>query len=124
MAPYQLGAALRSMGQLRATNTTERHASAQLWISTTSPADSDLNSPERCHKLNTMAVAGLCAAIIRRERPRKMFIDVGGLGAGVVDRLRELGFGGKPVIAIKDHGGAVYRRAEMWSEMRDWFERW
>jgi len=78
-----------------------------------------------------MAVAGPCAAIIRRERPRKMFIDVGGLGAGVVDRLRELGFGGiveavnfggKPVIEIKDHGGAVNRRAEMWSEMRDWLD--
>jgi hypothetical protein len=86
---------------------------------------------ERHHKLDTMAVAGLCAAIIRAERPRKMFIDVGGLGAGVVDRLRELNFGaiveavnfgGRPVVELKDHGGAVNRRAEMWSEMRDWLE--
>ncbi len=86
---------------------------------------------ERHHKLDTMAVAGLCAAIIRRERPSRMFVDVGGLGAGVVDRLRELNFGsiveavnfgGRPVIEIENHGGAVNRRAEMWSLMRDWLD--
>jgi hypothetical protein len=86
---------------------------------------------ERHHKKDTMEVAGLCAAIMRAEKPRKMFIDVGGLGAGVVDRLRELGFGaaieavnfgGKPVIAEKDHGGPLNRRAEIWSALRDWLD--
>ena len=34
---------------------------------------------------DTMEVAGLIAKIINEEEPAKVFIDVGGLGAGVVD---------------------------------------
>jgi hypothetical protein len=84
---------------------------------------------ERHHKKDTMEVAGICARIIQEERPRRMFIDVGGLGAGVVDRLRELGFGaavepvnfgGKPALPTPDGGGPLNRRAEMWMAMRDW----
>ncbi len=37
--------------------------------------------------------------------------------------LEAVNFGGRPVILIKDHGGAVNRRAEMWRLMRDWLER-
>lgn len=84
---------------------------------------------ERHRGKDTMEVAGICARIIRDEAPRKMFVDVGGLGAGVVDRLRELGlgqtveavnFGGKPVLPLSEGGGPLNRRAEMWDEMRTW----
>jgi len=74
---------------------------------------------------DTMEVAGLTAQIIRDEKPDKVFVDVGGLGAGVVDRLRELGyrgivigvnFGERPVKTDR----YVNKRAEMWGEMSNW----
>jgi hypothetical protein len=74
---------------------------------------------------DTMQVAGLVARIIDTDKPAKVFIDVGGLGAGVVDRLRELGYG-NVIIAV--NGGArptaedryINKRAEMWGLLRDW----
>ncbi len=77
-----------------------------------------------------MEVAGICAKIIGKLRARdlpfrQMFIDVGGLGAGVYDRLREMGygdavtpvnFGQKPI----DPRKYANKRAEMWTELRDW----
>jgi hypothetical protein len=41
-----------------------------------------------------MQVAGWIAKIIREEKPAKVNIDVGGLGAGIYDRLVEQGYGG------------------------------
>lgn len=74
---------------------------------------------------DTMEVAGMVAKIIRDEAPARVFVDVGGLGAGVVDRLRELGFGDK-VEAVnfgsKPMDPDKYRnkRAECWDLMRAW----
>jgi len=82
---------------------------------------------EHFKKLDTMEVTGICARIIRNEKPHRMFIDVGGLGAGVVDRLNELGFrdivqavnfGSRPTEPIK----YVNRRAEMWGNMNLWLK--
>jgi hypothetical protein len=55
--------------------------------------------------LDTMQTAGLVAKITGEEHPTKVYIDVGGLGVGVYDRLAEQGysvvksvnFGGKPI---------------------------
>lgn len=77
--------------------------------------------------LDTMQVAGLCRRMLEAESPRleRLFVDVGGLGAGVVDRLREMGFS-RRVTTVNFGAGAMrperYRnkRAEMWGEMRDW----
>lgn len=78
-------------------------------------------------KKDTMEVAGICAVIIRDEMPAKMFIDVGGLGAGVYDRLVELGFedivmainfGSSPIDSRKYYN----KRDEMWGEMSDWLK--
>jgi len=79
---------------------------------------------------DTMVIVGRVAKIIRDYRPAAVNIDVGGLGAGVVDRLRELGyrevnavnFGSNPV-GVGPTGDELYenRRAEMWDAMRDWF---
>lgn len=74
-----------------------------------------------------MHVVGLCVNIIREEMPAKMFIDVGGLGAGVYDRLLELGFG-EIVVAVNfgstksviDSRKYYNKRDEMWGEMAEW----
>lgn len=74
--------------------------------------------------LTTMQIAGKLAAIWRDEQPAAMFVDKTGLGAGVVDRLRELGI---PVIGVNnaeramDHEVYENKRAEMWWLMREWF---
>lgn len=74
-----------------------------------------------------MHVVGLCVMIIRGEMPAKMFVDVGGLGAGVYDRLVELGFG-DIVVAVNfgstksviDQRKYYNKRDEMWGEMAEW----
>lgn len=84
-------------------------------------------SPERHHKKDTMSLAGIVKRCIEIERPDRVFIDVGGIGAGVYDRLIELGFAGT-VVAV-DFGGSamdtiqyVNRRAEMYGEMSKWLD--
>ncbi len=76
-------------------------------------------------KKDTMEVAGIVAIIIKEHGPYRVFVDVGGLGAGVVDRLNELGHrdivvavnaGSSPIDANKYKN----KRAEMWGEMRGW----
>ena len=76
-------------------------------------------------KKDTMEVSGIVAKIIEREQPAKVFVDVGGLGAGVVDRLNELGY--RNIISPINAGsspldGAKYKnkRAEMWGELKNW----
>jgi hypothetical protein len=44
-------------------------------------------------RLDTMASAGWLKQVIDKDKPRRVFIDVGGVGAGIYDRLREMGFG-------------------------------
>src|SRR5215471_20653152 len=48
-------------------------------------------SVEARHGLDTMQLSGLLAHIIKEEKPARKFIDIGGLGVGVFDRLVELG---------------------------------
>lgn len=78
-------------------------------------------------KKDTMEVAGMCARILRDEPVQRMFIDIGGLGAGVVDRLNELGFSDR-VEGVNAGEKALEpdrysnRRAEMWGQMNEWFK--
>lgn len=88
---------------------------------------------QRFHGRDTMEVAGICKRILDADghmglgRVARMFVDVGGLGAGVVDRLREMGYGPR-VRAVNFGSGALNaeryknKRSEMWGEMKDWFE--
>lgn len=87
--------------------------------------------------LDTMSQVGWLKQVIDTEKPARVFVDVGGVGAGVYDRLKEMGYG-KIVIAVnfgsaplepqpkdkdgKPKGGAANRRAEMWMKSRDWLE--
>lgn len=90
------------------------------------------NICERWNKLSTMEVAGRVARLIEKMDPAKVFVDVTGLGSGVVDRLQELGY--DCVEGVNFAGGAVgvgparpdqyrNRRAEMWDALRDWLSK-
>lgn len=76
---------------------------------------------------DTMEVAGICGRMLEALPVARMFIDVGGLGAGVVDRLRELGFGsrieavnfGEKATEPEKYGN---RRAECWGLMAEWLK--
>ena len=88
----------------------------------------------RRNKLSTMECAGWAKQVIDADKPARMFIDVGGLGAGVYDRLVEMGygaivravnFGSAPLEPPKFDahgrelgGGPLNRRAEMWMASR------
>lgn len=82
-------------------------------------------------KKDTMEVAGIVLQEINKEKLQsvkgdRVFIDVGGLGAGVFDRLKEIvsdtrllvavNFGGSPLDAVKYKN----KRAEMWGEAKVW----
>ena len=80
--------------------------------------------------LDTMAVAAKCVAAMRRHGARSIFVDEGGLGAGVVDRLRQLD---APVVGVnfsdkaKEIPGTegesfTNHRAEIWGAMRNWLK--
>lgn len=76
-------------------------------------------------ELDTMQVAGKVAAAIKELKPSLVNIDIGAMGAGVVDRLREQGFevrgvnfGGEPVDKVK----YANKRAEMWGETLEWLK--
>lgn len=91
---------------------------------------------ERRYQLTTMEAAGWIRQVIETERPARLFIDTGGLGVGIYDRLVEMGFGdvvravsfgGAPMSPPKlgpdgkeIGGGPKNRRAEIWMASRDW----
>jgi hypothetical protein len=75
---------------------------------------------------STMELAGILVAEINEWGPDAVFIDATGVGAGVVDRCRELKY---RVTGVESGGGAdddgrfLNRRAEMWWRMADWVLR-
>lgn len=83
------------------------------------------------HKdLSAMEVAGKVMEYVREFRPDMIFIDKGGIGSGIYDRLKELnapvtgvmfGSGGKPT---EPDGTSIYlnKRAEIWWAMKEWLE--
>jgi hypothetical protein len=98
-------------------------------------------------KLDNVAGANWVKIIIDRDKPKRVFIDVGGQGAGVYDLLNSWGYGFDPskpddkrgVVVPIDFGGSPQepdimlpsgelrpgpfnRRAEMWMRSRDWLD--
>ncbi len=77
--------------------------------------------------LDNVEVANQAAFFIREYHPRRIFMDVGGQGAGVFDILKARGFG--EIIrgvyfgekALNDNR-YFNRRAEMWDAVREWLE--
>jgi hypothetical protein len=85
-------------------------------------------NPQQFTKLNTMQIVALLYRIIKTEKPARMFIDVGGLGAGIFDRLMELE-GTQGIVIAVNFGEAALdptryknRRAEMHWLLKDWLE--
>lgn len=94
---------------------------------------------EHKSKIDTVAGANWLKQIIDADKPAKMFVDVGGLGAGVVDILHSWGapyidvvvpinFGGEPQEPVEflpngeKRPGPKNRRAEMWKRSNDWLK--
>lgn len=90
-------------------------------------------------KLDVVAGANWLRSIIDRDKPARVFIDVGGVGAGVYDTLNNWGrqyenivvpidFAGTPQEAditlpsVEQRPGPYNRRAEMWMRSRDWLD--
>lgn len=74
---------------------------------------------------NTMQTAVAVVAAIKEFSAAVTFVDGNGLGAGVVDRLRMLGYEVIEVNAGESaHDDEIYynKRAEMWGRMRDWLK--
>lgn len=80
---------------------------------------------------DTMATAGRAAAAFLRHRATVVMVDEGGVGGGVVDRLRQLRI---PVMGVDFGSGAdgtnpddgtkyANKRAEIWGAVREWLKR-
>jgi len=80
--------------------------------------------------VDTMTLAAAIVDAAAEFKPDAIFVDAGGVGGGVVDRLRmlrqpviEVQFGGRADRSMDTESGAVRyanKRAEMWGYMRDW----
>lgn len=73
--------------------------------------------------LSTMDAADRVLVLLQKEGPQGVFIDAGAMGAGVIDRLRQLGY----AVSEVNFGGAALDteryaniRAEMYFKCRDW----
>lgn len=85
---------------------------------------------ERHSGWDTMRLAARIADWIHRWQPDAVFVDDGGVGGGVVDRLHQLGFhivqgvnfGGRPDSA-RTGERASNKRTEIWLSARDWVAR-
>jgi hypothetical protein len=81
---------------------------------------------KRFRGLSTMELATEVAIVMRQVRPAVTFVDGVGVGAGVVDRLRMLGY---EIIEInagaKPDDDEIYynKRAEMWDRLRMWLRQ-
>lgn len=80
---------------------------------------------ETHYNIDLMELAGIIKRIIEKEKPRKVYIDCIGIGAGVVDRLNELGYTDIVVgvnVGRKAEEPRRYKncRAELWDRTREW----
>lgn len=80
-------------------------------------------------KKSTMEVAGMVYQIYKEHKPQQIAVDVGGLGAGVYDRLAELiPYDQTQLIQVNSSASPLdatkytNKRAEMWGEMKAWLE--
>lgn len=80
--------------------------------------------PRELRNLSTTQLAHQVAALARKHKPAQVNIDVSGVGAGVYDRLEELGVPG--VLPVDFGEGAsepdrfLNRRVEMWFRTAEW----
>jgi len=79
--------------------------------------------PFKFKGFNTMELSNEVAGLIERFNPDAVFVDGGGVGGGVVDRLKQMGY---RVIEVQsgekasDDSKYLNKRAEMWGGVREW----
>lgn len=85
--------------------------------------DGRIIKPIKWRNMDTVYSAGRIAEAIDFHKPEAVFIDGGGVGAGVIDilksrnyRVTEVNFGGSAREPLK----YANKSAEMWSLMKDW----
>ena len=85
--------------------------------------------PVKLRGVDTMQLAGRVAECAQEWHANAVFVDGGGVGGGVVDRLRQLGvevievqFGARAdrVSVSETRPAYANKRAEMWGNMREW----
>ena len=78
-------------------------------------------------KMSNVDIANLLTSEIKTLHPSRIFIDIGGVGAGVYDILvdrgyrevvRAVNFGGKATLSDRYYN----KRAEMWGEANEWLK--
>ena len=82
---------------------------------------------ETYQKHDNVSVANIATNLIRTMHPHRIFMDIGGQGAGVFDILKDRGFAeiirgvyfGEKALNQERY---FNRRAEMWDEIRAWLE--
>lgn len=79
---------------------------------------------QKLNGVDTMTLAAHVAQQAQEWEPDALFVDSVGIGAGVVDRLRQLGYR-----VIESNGGSAARektcgnlRAQMWTDMKEWLK--
>lgn len=85
----------------------------------------DIVSIRRHRGDDTMTVVGHVIDVIEEYKPTLVVIDEGGLGAGIVDRLKEQRYKVKGInFGNKSKNPVMYgnKRAEMWGAMKDWLK--
>lgn len=73
--------------------------------------------------LDTMQIVGQVANEAKHDRPEEICVDTIGLGSGVADRLRELGFNVRDVNVSESSAlnpSANKLRDELWLSVKDW----
>ena len=88
--------------------------------------------PIKLRGVDTMQLAGRVAECVREWHANAVFVDGGGVGGGVIDRLRQLNvdvievqFGAKAdrISMTEERPAFQNKRAEMWGNMREWLAR-
>jgi hypothetical protein len=82
---------------------------------------------EKFNNHNTMEICGKLKRIIIEEKPEKVYIDCIGIGAGVVDRMQEMGYTQVEGVNVGRSANDKERfknlRAELWQECSDWLSQ-
>ena len=84
----------------------------------------------KCHEIQVLPKQDLMqtshhiAEAIKKDRPTQVFVDGSGIGAGVVDRLRQLNF---QIVDVNGGNSSLNprflnKRAEMWWGLKEWIE--
>jgi hypothetical protein len=92
--------------------------------------DGRVYPPKKWRGVDTMTLAGDVALWCQEHKPDALFVDVGGVGAGVYDRLLQLNVRNVFPVNFGAAGGLVEfnrvsvrtanKRASMWCMMREW----